>query len=45
MPNPSSTIADGIWKLNQVRDALVGGEYPLQIYSVEYLVIAAGGSG
>ena len=43
---PSQTDANGIWRINDLRNARMGSNWPLVGPApVEYLVIAGGGSG
>ncbi len=41
----SSSSAKGRFALGEIQEALSGNLWPLQIYTIEYLVIAGGGGG
>ena len=45
MTFPTQSSASGIWNLKEVRNAIMGNDWPLQELQVEYLVIAGGGGG
>jgi len=46
MPYPSTSAADGIWQLRRVRNARMGGDWPLvPLPTFEYLIVAGGGGG
>ena len=42
---PNTGSADGIWSLNEIRDARRGLNWPGMEINVEYLVVAGGGGG
>jgi hypothetical protein len=44
MPYPTRSEASGIWQLNEISRALLGGDWPVSgPFQIEYLVIAGGG--
>ena len=46
MPYPITSAADGIWKLRGVRNARMGGDWPMvPLPTFEYLIVAGGGGG
>lgn len=43
---PSSTAANGVWSLTDVRNAVMGSNWPsASLVPMEYLVVAGGGAG
>jgi hypothetical protein len=42
---PTSSVASGMWRLQEAQKALEEGNWPLVGIAVEYLVIAGGGGG
>jgi hypothetical protein len=44
MPYPTRSEASGIWQLNEISRALLGGDWPVSgPFQIEYLVLAGGG--